>query len=89
MDALIVGLLFLIPGIIYFLYVLFGYSEEKHQKELEKYSWLKDSWDLSDIMVLLHKIGSKSYYFAKVIILLVALFPIAIGVLALWSFFSG
>jgi hypothetical protein len=88
MDALVVGLLFLIPGIIFFLYVLLKYTEEEHKKELKKFDWVRNSWDQWDLAIF-HKIGSKSYVLAKVILLLVALIPIAIGVLALWSFFSG
>lgn len=92
MDALVVGLLFLMFGLAFFLLVLFKYTEKEHQKELKKFQWVRNNkflswaeWDL----VLFHKIGSKSYIIAKVILLLIALFPIAIGALALWSYFGG
>jgi len=91
MDALVVGLLFLIFGLTFFLLVLFKYTEEEHQKELKKYEWVRNdkflSWAEWDL-VLFHKIASGSYIIAKVIILFVALIPIAIGIFALWAFFS-
>ncbi|SIR87664.1 hypothetical protein SAMN05878482_106344 [Peribacillus simplex] len=92
MGALVVGLLFLIPGIIFLLLVMFKYTEEEHQKELIKYQWVRNDRFLSWVeweLVLFHKIASKSYIIAKVIILLISLIPIAIGILALWAFFSG
>ncbi|WP_108671794.1 hypothetical protein [Peribacillus acanthi] len=91
MDALGVGLLFLIFGLTFFLLVLFKYTEEEHQKELKKYQWVRNdkflSWAEWDL-VLFHKIASKSYIIAKVIILFFAFIPIAIGIFALWAFFS-
>lgn len=89
MDALGVGLLFLIFGLTFFLLFLFKYTEEEHRKELRKYQWVRNdkllSWAESDL-VLFHKIASKSYIIAKVVILFFAFIPIIIGIFALWAF---
>ncbi|SMQ81534.1 hypothetical protein SAMN05444673_4366 [Bacillus sp. OV166] len=57
MSTLVIGLLFFIPGVAFFPYVLFKYSDEEHQKELEKWRWFRD-WDLA----LFTKIAEKSFY---------------------------
>jgi hypothetical protein len=91
MNPLVIGLLFLIPGIIFFLFVLFKYTEEENQKEVKKYEWIRNdtyaSWSEQD-MILFHKIASKSYVMAKIILLIIALIPVAIGVFALWVYFG-
>lgn len=92
MSALIVGLLFFIPGVAFFLYVLFKYSELEHQKELEKWRWFREDkwkwiWDWE--LALFTKIAEKSYIIAKVILLITAFIPIAIGAFALWTYFAG
>lgn len=91
MDALVVGLLFLIPGIIFFIWVLLKYTEEAHLKEVKKWKWIRNdtyaSWAEQD-MILFHKIASKSYILAKIILLLLSLIPVVIGAFALWVYFS-
>ncbi|UQD52259.1 hypothetical protein C0971_09715 [Bacillus methanolicus] len=92
MDALVVGLLFLIPGIIFFLFVLFKYTELEHQKELEKWRWFREDnwkWIWDPELALFTKIAEKSFFIAKVILLLTALIPVSIGALALWAYFAG
>ncbi|MDM5358356.1 hypothetical protein ABIE66_002104 [Peribacillus sp. B2I2] len=42
MDALVVGLLFIIPGIIFFIFVLLKYTEEEHLKEVKKWKWIRN-----------------------------------------------
>jgi hypothetical protein len=91
MDALIVGLLFFIPGVIFFLYTLVKYTEQEHLKELEKWKWFREDkwkwiWDWE--LALLTKIAEKSYIITKIILLLTALLIIAIGSFALWAYFS-
>ncbi|MFE4708664.1 hypothetical protein [Peribacillus simplex] len=91
MDALVVGLLFLIPGIIFFILVLLKYTKEEHWKEVKKWKWIRNdtyaSWSEQD-MILFHKIASKSYIAAKIILILSSIIPVVIGAFALWVFFS-
>ncbi|MFE1245754.1 hypothetical protein ACFW35_16615 [Fictibacillus sp. NPDC058756] len=92
MDALIVGLMFFIPGILFFFWVLFKYTEEEHRKEIKKWRWFREDkslWVWDPEFALFQKIANKSYYIAKVIIMLSALIPVIIGAFALWVFFSG
>lgn len=91
MDTLIVGLLFFIPGVIFFFYVLFKYTEQEHQKELEKWRWFrrdKWKWVWDAELALFTKIAEKSYIITKVILLITVLIPVAIGVFALWVYFA-
>jgi hypothetical protein len=92
MGALIVGLLFFIPGVAFILYVLFKYSEIVHQKELENWSWFREdkwSWIWDWEFKLFTKIAEKSYIITKVILLITALIPTAIGAFALLVYFTG
>jgi hypothetical protein len=86
MVALIIGIIFLISGVIFFLLVLFKYTEEEHQKELKKYQWVEEikhiSWFNMDL-VIFKKIANNSYIITKVIMILIAVIPIVIGILAL------
>jgi membrane protein required for beta-lactamase induction len=91
MEALFIGLSFLILGLACFFWFLFKYTKDAHKKELEDWQWVRDDkffswveWDIS----LLHRIGSKSYILTKVILLFFALIPVVFGVFALWVFFS-
>jgi hypothetical protein len=91
MSPLIVGLLFFISGVPFFLYVLFKYSEQEHQKELEKWKWFREDkwkWIRDSEFTLFTKIAEKSYIIAKVILLITALTPITIGTFALWVYFA-
>lgn len=90
MDALIFGLSFFIPGTAFFFWVLFKYTEEAHQKELEKYTWFREDerkWQWDSDFALFTKIAEKSFIIAKIIMLLLALIPVAIGVLGLCAYF--
>lgn len=92
MGPLIVGLLFLIPGLAFFFYIITKYTEDKHKKELEKWRWVREdkfaSMSEADIS-LFHRIGSKSFIAAKVIMIVISLFPIVIGAFALWVYFGS
>ncbi|WP_409293960.1 hypothetical protein V1498_12160 [Peribacillus sp. SCS-26] len=90
MNFLTAGLLLFIFGLTLFLLILFTYTEDAHQKEIKKYKWVRNdlyaSWAEQDV-ILFHKIASKSFVPAKVIILILAFFPLAFGVFALWIYF--
>lgn len=72
LDAFVVGLLFLIPGIIFLIFVLLKYTEEEHLKEVKNWKWRRNdtyaSWAEQD-MVLFHKIASESYIIVKIILI--------------------
>jgi hypothetical protein len=91
METLFIGLSFLIFGLACFFWFLFTYTKDAHQKELEKWQWVRDDKFFSQVesdISLLHRIGSKSYILTKAILLFFALIPVAMGVFALWVFFS-
>jgi hypothetical protein len=72
--------------------IKFIVSEQEHQKELEKWRWIREDkwkwiWDWE--LALFTKIAEKSYIIAKVILLITPLIPIVFGVFALWVYFSG
>jgi hypothetical protein len=92
MNALTIGLLFFISGVAFFFYVLFKYTEKEHQKELEKWRWFREDkwkwiWDAE--LALFTKIAEKSFIIAKIILLITALIPVAIGAFALWVYYAG
>ncbi|MFY0545662.1 hypothetical protein [Brevibacillus sp. H7] len=92
MNALTVGLLFFISGVAFFFYVVFKYTEQVHQKELKNWRWFREDkwkwiWDWE--FALFTKIAEKSYIITKVILLITAFIPIAIGAFALWVYIAG
>jgi hypothetical protein len=91
MEALFIGLSFLIFGLACFFWFLLTYTKDAHHKELEKWQWVRDDKFFSRVesdISLLHRIGSKSYILTKVILLFFAFIPVVFGVFALWLFFS-
>lgn len=90
MDALIFGLLFFIPSTAFFYWVLFKYTEQEHQKELEKYAWFREDnrkWLWDSDFALFTKIAENSFIITKIIMMLLTLFPLGIGVLGLCAYF--
>jgi hypothetical protein len=83
--------LFFITGALFFIWIIFKYTPEEHEKELEKHKWFREDkfkWLWDSEFALFTKIAEKSFIITKVIMLLVALFPVAFGVLGLWIYFS-
>lgn len=89
MDALIVGFLFLMFGLTFFLLVIFKYTEKAHWQEVEKWGWIQEHKYVDPEMSLFHRIASKSFIIAKAILLLTALIPTAIGIFAIWVYFGA
>jgi hypothetical protein len=90
LNALTMGLLFFISGVSFFLLILFKYTDTEHQKELEKYRWFredKNKWFWDSDFALFTKIAEKSFIITKIIMLMLALFMIAAGVLGLCMYF--
>jgi uncharacterized membrane protein len=90
MNALVFGLLFFLPGVAFFLLILFKYTETEHQKELEKYKWFREDnrkWLWDSDFALFTRIAEKSFIITKIIMLLLALFMVAAGVLGLCMYF--
>lgn len=90
MNPLTFGLLFFIPGVAFFLLILFKYTEQEHQKELDKYAWFREDkrkwlWDYD--FALFTKIAEKSFIITKIIMLLLALIPVVVGVFGLCAYF--
>ncbi|PLS17630.1 hypothetical protein CVD28_11610 [Bacillus sp. M6-12] len=54
MNAWVVGLLFLIPGLIFFIFVLLNYTEEEHWKEVKK-------WEKKRYLCFLGRTGYGSF----------------------------
>lgn len=92
MNVLVIGLLFLIAGVTFFLSVLFKYTKEENQKTVKNLEWVKEDTyaklEEQDV-ILFQKIASKSFILAKIILLILAVIPIVIGVFALIVFFLG
>ncbi|MBH0169211.1 hypothetical protein [Fictibacillus sp. 18YEL24] len=90
MDSLIFGLAFFIPGAAFFLWIVFKYTKEEHQKELQKYAWFREDkmkWLWDSDFALFTKIAEKSFMITKIIMLLLSLFVVAAGVLGLCIYF--
>ncbi|KZE64125.1 hypothetical protein AWM68_13545 [Fictibacillus phosphorivorans] len=90
MNSLTFGLLFFIPGVAFFLLILFKYTEQEHQKELKKYAWFREDkrkWLWDSDFALFTKIAEKSFIITKIIMLLLSLYMVAAGVLGLCMYF--
>lgn len=74
----------------FFLLILFKYTEQEHQKELEQYAWFREDkrkWLWDSDFALFTKIAEKSFIITKIIMLLLSLYMVAAGVLGLCMYF--
>lgn len=82
-----VGVSLVICGLIGALFVYFKYTKEAHKKEMEKNQWAKNDWVITPDINPFVRLGEKSYFLAKIVLMLISLAFAGFGIFLLIATF--